>query len=221
MTDMVKELLENNTLTQEIAEALDTKIMDMVTPLRADLKLLREEKNTLSKSYDEVLTSKNGLDEQLKGLDEQITRAKAEGKSEIVSQLEAEKASKSELQKSLDNLQKANTNLIVDSAVSSELDKFDVKKEDKEMIRFFLRSKATMTEDGVRYVDGNDSTELSSAFSSYFEANGARLNPKGDGNGSGASGGGGGGQAVLSRETFDKMSPAQQAEAARTKTIKD
>ena len=218
---MVKELLENNTLTQEIAEALDTKIMDMVTPLRADLKLLREEKNTLSKSYDEVLTSKNGLDEQLKGLDEQITRAKAEGKSEIVSQLEAEKASKSELQKSLDNLQKANTNLIVDSAVSSELDKFDVKKEDKEMIRFFLRSKATMTEDGVRYVDGNDSTELSSAFSSYFEANGARLNPKGDGNGSGASGGGGGGQAVLSRETFDKMSPAQQAEAARTKTIKD
>ena len=221
MFKKISELLESNTISKEVAEALDSEVGVALTALRDENKTLRQDKDTLSKSYDEVLASKTGLDDQLKGLDEQITKAKAEGKSEIVKQLEDEKSSKSELQKSLDNLQKANTNLRVDSAVSSELDKFDVKKEDKEMIHFFLRSKATMTDDGIKYVDGNSSSELNEAFTSYFETNGARLNPKGNGEGSGASNGNGGGQAVISRTDFDKMSPSQQAEAAISKTIKD
>ena len=212
MTDMVKELLENDTLTQEAAEALDVKIMNMVTPLRNDLKTLREEKNQLSESYDEVLNSKNGLDEQLKGLDEQILKAKKDGQGELVKQLEDEKSSKGELQKSLDILQNANTNLRVDSAVSTEMDKFDIKKEDREMVHFFLRSKASMTDDGIRYIDGENSSTLTDAFSSYFKDNGSRLNAHGGDNGSGASGGGkSGGQHTKTRADFDKMNAGQKA----------
>jgi len=211
MFKKISELLESNTISKEAAEALDSEVGAALTALRDENKTLRQDKETLSKSYDEVLASKNGLDEQLKGLDEQITKAKAEGKNEIVKQLEDERSSKSELQKSLDNLQKANTNLRVDSAVSAELDKFDVKKEDKEMIHFFLRSKASMTDDGIKYVDGDESSDLSTAFTSYFETNGARLNPKGDGEGSGNLGGNGGGGKIDTKE----MTPSQMMSEGR------
>jgi len=211
MFKKISELLESNTISQEVAEAINTEVGVALTALRDENKTLRQDKETLSKSYDEVLASKAGLDDQLKGLDEQIIKAKAEGKSEVVKQLEDEKSSKGELQKSLDNLQKANTNLRVDSAVTSELDKFDVKKEDREMVNFFLRSKATMTDDGIRYVDGDNSSELNEAFTSYFETNGSRLNPKGDGEGSGATGGNGGGQNTKTRSDFEKMNAGQKA----------
>ena len=211
MFKKISELLESNTISKEAAEAIDSEVGAALTALRDENKTLRQDKETLSKSYDEVLASKNGLDEQLKGLDEQITKAKAEGKNEIVKQLEDERSSKSELQKSLDNLQKANTNLRVDSAVSAELDKFDVKKEDKEMIHFFLRSKASMTDDGIKYVDGDESSDLSTAFTSYFETNGARLNPKGDGEGSGNLGSNGGGGKIDTKE----MTPSQMMSEGR------
>ncbi len=204
MTDMVKELLENNTLTQEIAEALDVKIMGMVTPLRNDLKTLRDEKNTLSKSFDEVVKSKGDLDEQLKGIDEKIKQAKKDGQSDLVKQLEDEKSSKDELQKSLDNLQKANMTLRVDGSVSQELDKYDVKAEDKEMVHFFLRSKSFMTDDGTRFKDGESELKLDEAFKVYFEKNGSRLNATNNGNGSGTENGGSGVNG--NKKYFDKTS---------------
>jgi len=212
MFKKISELLENNTISKEAAEALDSEVTVALSALRDENKTLRTDKDTLSKSYDEVLASKNGLDEQLKGLDDAITKAKAEGKSEIVKQLEDERSSKGELQKSLDNLQKANTGLRVDSAVSTELDKFDVKKEDREMVHFYLRSKASMTDDGIRYVDGENSSTLTDAFGAYFKDNGSRLNAQGNGNGSGANGSGGsGGQSTKSRDDFDKMNAGQKA----------
>jgi len=220
MFNKVSELLENNTISKEAAEAIDSEITVALSALRDENKTLRTDKDTLSKSYDEVLASKNGLDEQLKGLDDAITKAKAEGKSEIVKQLEDERSSKGELQKSLDNLQKANTGLRVDSAVSTELDKFDVKKEDREMVHFYLRSKASMTDDGIRYVDGENSSTLTDAFGAYFKDNGSRLNAQGNGNGSGANGGGGGGgQKTISRADFEKLDAGKKAEAAKNLKI--
>jgi len=211
MFKKISELLENNTISKEAAEAIDGEITVALGALRDENKTLRTEKETLSKSYDEVVKSKGDLDEQLKGLDEKIAQARKDGQGELATQLEAEKAKHSGLQESLENLKNANTSLMVDSAVSQELDKYDVKKEDKEMVSFFLRSKSSMTDDGIKYVDGNNNSDLSEAFKGYFEINGSRLNVKGEPNGSNSGSGGSGGQNTKSRGDFDKMNAGQKA----------
>ncbi len=200
----IVEELQKDGLSQDHADRF-SKEWGIFAKEKSDIiKTLNEEKNTLSKSFDEVVKSKGDLDEQLKGIDEKIKQAKKDGQSDLVKQLEDEKSSKDELQKSLDNLQKANMTLRVDGSVSQELDKYDVKAEDKEMVHFFLRSKSFMTDDGTRFKDGESELKLDEAFKVYFEKNGSRLNATNNGNGSGTENGGSGVNG--NKKYFDKTS---------------
>ena len=209
---MVKKLLENNTLTQEQAEVLDTDIMGMVTPLRNDLKVLRDEKNTLTESFKGAENALEALKGKTADIDTKIAEAKEAGKAELVTVLNAERDKNEKLVGDLDSMSKANSKLTIDSAVSNALGKFDVKAGDKEMVQFYLRSKAVMSDDGtVKYQDGQNVTDLSEAFTTYFGANESRLNPQGDGGGSGATSGGKGGQNSKSRDDFEKLNPQAKA----------
>ena len=213
MFTKVATLLENNDITKEIAEALDKEIGLELGKLREEAKTLRLEKETLSSNYDEVLKSKKELDIQLLGLDDKITQAKKDGQGDIAKKLEIEKQAQIELQKSLSSLEKANTTLRLDSAVSQELNKFDIKKEDRELVEFKLRSNVSLNDEGSSiYTDGNTTTTISEGFEDYFKANQSRLNPKGGNDGSGTtSGGGGGSQNTKTRSDFDKMNPGSKA----------
>ena len=210
MFKKVSELLESNTISKEAAEAIDNEITVALGALRDENKTLRQAKDDLSKNYDEILKSKGDLDTQLAGLDDKIAQAKKDGQTEIAKQLEDEKTSKVDLQKSLEALQKANTGLTLDSAVAKQLDQFDIKKEDRELVGFRLRANVSMDDGKVVYTDGNNTSSIEDGFKGYFESNQSRLNPKGEGDGSGSKGGGGGGNI----DTKD-MTASQKMEAGR------
>ncbi len=189
MTDMVKELLENNTLTQEAAEALDTKIMAMVTPLRTDLKTLREEKNTLAESFESANSAKEALEAKTADIDTKIAEASEDGKSELVTVLQSERAKNEELAEKLSSMAKVNTDLNISNGISSELGKYQVKKESFGDVSELLRMKATSGENGLMIGELSMEDGVKDFFEnrkSYLEATG------GQGSGSGGQGGSGG-----------------------------
>lgn len=191
MFKKVSELLESKAITQEVAEALDGEIGNALTKLRDENKTLRTEKEGLSKNYDEILKSKSSLEEQLSGIDEKIAQAKKDGESSKVKELEAERAKHSELSTSLENLQKANQKLTIDSGVSKGLSGFDVI--DSEVVSTVLRQNVSMGEDGqLRYKNGETELSVEDGFKDFFENKPHLLKAKGEG-GSGAGGGGGSG----------------------------
>ena len=213
MFNKVKELLESDSITKEVAEAIDSEITSALTTLRDENKTLRTEKETLSKSYDEVLKSKSDLDTQLSGLDDKIAQARKDGQGELVTQLESEKESKAELQKSLDNLQKSNNGLRLDSAVSTALKSFDIIDAHKDTTEFMLRSRVSFNDKGeMIYADSGNESNVEDGLKGYFESNQGKLNPKGDGGGSGAHGGsGGGGANTMERVAFEKLDAGGRA----------
>lgn len=218
MFNKAKELLDSGKIDKDVFDVLNTEFETVVSKLNDENKTLRLDKENLSKNYNEVLKSKGDLDEQIKSIDEKISNAKNEGKQEVVKQLEAERADKQKLQKNLEDLQKANSKLKLDTVVSRELDKFDVKKEDKELVSHYLRSQVSIQDDKVLFMDG---LPIEDGFKTYFEANKSRLNPIDSGGGSGASGQGGGGRQTMKRADFDKLPPAKQAEMATKLKIED
>jgi len=189
MTDMVRELLENNTLTPEVAEALDAKVMAMVTPLRNDLKTLREEKNTLAESFESANSAKEALEAKTADIDTKIAEAKEAGKAELVTVLQSERAKNEELAEKLSSMAKVNTDLNISNGISSELGKYQVKKESFGDVSELLRMKATSGENGLMIGDLSIEDGVKDFFEnrkSYLEATG------GQGSGSGGQGGSGG-----------------------------
>lgn len=217
MFQKAKELLDAGKIEEEVFNSLNTEFESVVSKLNAENKTLRLEKEDLAKNYDEVVKSKGDLDEKMKSIDDQIKKAREEGKGELIKQLEAEKQSQENLKKSLEELQSANAKLRLDTAVHNELSKFDIKKEDRELVEFRLRAEVQLDDSGNPVF--SDGTPINQAFENYFEQNKNRLNPAGDANGSGTSNSGGGGIRTISRSEFEKLPPAKQAEAAKTMKI--
>ena len=213
MIKVVKELLDSGEISQEKADLLTTEWKAHSKKLNDENKALREAKDELSKNYEEVLKSKSDLDAQMNSLEERIAKAKEEGQSEIVKELEAERASKEELQKSLSNLQKANTDLRLDNVVSKTFKNFDVKDSHRETTEFMLRSRVTVDEDGNPiYKVGDEVLPVEDGFKAYFEANPDQLKPKGDGGSGAGNGGGSGGNTPpkLDGDTQQRVSAIQQ-----------
>ncbi len=205
MIKIVKELLDSGAIKQEDADKIQAEWSEHTKKLNAENKTLRTDKEALSKNYDEVLKSKSDLDEQIKGIDERIAKAKKEGHDDMVKQLEDEKTSKSELQTSLSNLQEANTSLILDGAVSKALKEFDLKDSHRETTEFMLRSRVSVNDNGEPiYTDMGEESSIDNGFKQFFEKNDSQLNPKGQ-PGSGAGNGGSG--VNSNKKYFDKTSP--------------
>ena len=214
MTDMVKELLENNTLTQEVAEALDIKIMNMVTPLRSDLKTLRDEKNTLSDNIKGLSESKDSLEAKFATYDEDIRLAKDAGKADTVKILESERADHKKVVDSLATYLQDNTKLRLENAVSKEMGSYKVKSENSDEVRYFLQSKVSLGDNGaIVYNNGTESVSIKDGFKSYFEKKTNYLDAIGDGNGSGAKDGQGGTGHV---PKIEDMTASQKMEAGRS-----
>jgi hypothetical protein len=193
MIKILKALVASGAITQEVADQIGGEWKTHTKTLNDENKDLRTANEDLSKSFEEVTKSKSDLDTQLSNLDEQIAEAKKEGQKEVADQLEAEKASKVELQNSLGKLQTANVNLRLDRAVTDALKDFDVKEDHKDTTEFMLRSRVSMSDKGeVIYNQDGVESNIKDGFDGYFEGNESKLNPQGEG-GSGAGGSGGSG----------------------------
>lgn len=207
----VSELLESGDISQEAANAIDAEVSIALKGLKDDRESLQTKNKELTSAYNEVMQSKSDLDVQLADIDEKIKQAKKDGQVEIAKKLENEKAAQEVLQKSLETLQTANTALKLDSAVSQELNKFDIRKEDRDLVEFRLRANVKLNDEGsVTYTSGGSTVSITDGFGDYFKNNQSRLNPKGDNSGSGTTGGGSGGTVDTS-----KMSPSQMMAEGR------
>jgi len=213
MLKIVKELLEKGSISKEVADVIEGEWKSHTKVLNEENKSLREAKDELSRNYEEVLKSKSDLDSQMEQLEDRIKKAKEEGKKELAKDLEAERESKIELQKSLANLQKANTDLKLDNIVSKTFKNFDVKDEHRDTTEFYLRSKVTIDEEGNPvFKNGDEVLSVEDGFKSYFEANEKKLNPVGNGGG-GAGNHGGSGEHVpanLGGDTKQRISAIQE-----------
>ena len=210
MFGKVNEYLKSETISKEVAEAIDAEISVALGALRDEAKTLRQEKEQLTSSFNDMSSAKSALEDKFVDYDDKIKLAKDEGKADTVKLLEAERAKHKELVDNISIFEKENTKLRLDGAVTNELGKYDIKKDDREMVQFFLRSNTVMTDGNVTY---NDGQPLDEAFKLYFGNNTSRLNATGGGNGSGALDGQGSGQAnVKSRADFEKLQPGARAD---------
>ena len=211
MFNALSTLLESNTITPEVAEALDNEISGELKKLRDESSGLRVKNKELTSSFEEITGAKTALEAQLSDFDEKIKLAKDEGKGEVVKQLEAERQKQDELMKSLSGFEKENTRLKIANAVSTELSKYDVKSDLRGDAEVVLRSMVAINENGIAFGDG---LSIEDGVKGYFETRGSYLKPLGDGNGSGAQGAGGnsGGANSMERTAFEKLQPGQKAD---------
>lgn len=213
MFEAIKQQLEAGGISNEVAEVIDAEVKKALKNVNDENATLRNKNKDLSSSFEEVSTSKGQLEEQMKSLDERIAQAKEDGKGELVKELNAEREAKDVLQKSLEGLQKANTGLKLDRAVSETLKTFDIRDDHRDTTEFMLRSRVTVNDSGdMIYKDNGVEASIEDGFKGYFGANQGKLNPQGNGGGSGANDGGGSGNTkTKSRDEFEKMNPAQKA----------
>lgn len=212
MINVIEELLGSGAFDQASADKLTSEWKTHTSNLNEEAKALRVEKEAMAK---EVEKSKSDLDTRLAGIQTDIEEAKKLGQSEMVAQLEAEKAKHNDLNESLSGMQKTITKLTLDNAVAKELDMFDIRKEDKDLVSFRLRANVSLGEDGaVVFDDGVSASSITDGFTKYFEQNSNRLNPSGDGSqGSNSSNGGsGGGANSMERKAFEKLQPNQKSD---------
>lgn len=186
MFKKVKELLENGSISQEVANTLDAEIQTELKTLRDESASWRVKYKELESTYNEVASSKESLEEQLKNLDDKIAKAKDDGKKELVKELESERKTKDELISKLNELETTTKNLKLENALNSALDGYEVI--DKELITLSLKQSLEVKDDGVAFSDGKS---LDDGIKSYFEAKPHLLKASGQsGSGSENSGGG-------------------------------
>lgn len=211
MIKIVKELLESGAITQAVADQLTGEWTSHTKVLNDENKALRTEKEDLSKNYEKVLESKTQLDEQLAGLDDKIAQAKLDGKTEIATELEAERASKQELQTSLHSLQEANQGLKIETGVQKALAEFDMI--DADVVATVVKQNVTIGENGeLAYKSGDATLPLGEGVKAFFEAKPNLLKAQGDG-GSGNdnnNNSGNTGKADLGGNTGERVSSIQK-----------
>ena len=213
MYNTLTKAVEAGEVSKELAEALSSSIYEEnkteLSSLRDEAKNSRLKVEELSTNIKGISEAKSALETKFATYDEDIKAAQDAGKADTVKILEAERAKHKDLVDNLSTFEKENTKLRLDGAVSSELSKYDVKKEDREMVQFFLRSNTQMNDGSVTFSDGQP---LDEAVKVYFGNNASRLNATGSGTGSGSRDGQtGGGQNVRTRDDFEKMNPSQRA----------
>jgi len=180
MFKKVKELLDNGSISEEIAKGLDAEIQTELTTLREESKSHRLKFEELQTTFNEVSESKKSLEAQVTGLDEKILKAKEDGKKELVKDLEKEKLEKSELVEKFNKMESNNKSLKIENALAKELSKYDVV--DAELLSESFQHKLNVFDDGIKF---NETTTLEDGMKQYFEKKPHLLKAQG-GNGSGS-----------------------------------
>ena len=180
MLKILQQLLEAGKISEEAAKIIDEDLSKELKKLRDEAAEWRIKYKELSQTYEEVVSSKTSLEEQLKSLDERIAKAKEEGKKELVAQLEAEKKEKEELSKKLAELETTSKALRIENALSKALSAYEVI--DPEVVAEVLKAKIDVVDGEIKFKDG---LSLEDGIKKFFETKPHLLKAKGN-EGSGA-----------------------------------
>lgn len=209
MANIVKELLKEGAITQEIADKFETEWTSRSKELNDENKDLREQKETLSKSIEGFQKSQDGLEKQIEGLDGKIKQAKEDGKKELQGELETERSDKEMLLKDLKTAQNDNKALTIDNSVSKALGDFDML--DSDVVSIAIKQNVSLGDDGkIIYKQGDTILSLDDGVKSFFEKKPNLLKSVGEG-GSGAEGSGSGSHTVNTKD----MTPSQMMKHGR------
>lgn len=187
MFKKVKELLDAGTISQATADALDAEIS-------GELKIL-EDKSTswetkyqdLNSKFESITKTKDELETRLETIDDQIKKAKEDGKAELAGQLEEYKKSQEDLKANLESIQSENKNLSIKTGLQGELSKYKVI--DNDVVMAVLSEKVTLKDDGgLAFKDGENKLSLEDGLKGFFENKPHLLSVQGN-NGSGSQSG--------------------------------
>ena len=192
MFDAVRVLLENKTISGEVATALDSEISTQLSTLRDEAKGYRLKNEELIKSFDGIKETNIGLESKLSGFDESIKQAKLDGKSEVVTELEAERESTLTLQEQLGTFEKQNNSLRVENALNAELGKYKVRADLRDGAMMQLQASTKLDDKGLSFGDG---LSLEEGVKGFFDTRASYLEATGTGGGQDNSGGGSSNQA--------------------------
>ena len=180
MLKILEKLLEAGKISEEAAKTVDEDLSKELKKLRDEAAEWRVKYKELNETYEEVVSSKSSLEEQLKSLDERIAKAKEEGKKELVTQLEAEKKEKEELSKKLAELETTSKSLKIENALNKALSAYEVI--DSDVVAEVLKAKIDVVDGEVKFGDGSP---LEDGIKKFFETKPHLLKAKGN-EGSGA-----------------------------------
>ena len=180
MFNKLKEMLEAGKISESVANELDSEISKALKELRDEAASYRVKYQEVHKNYEEVLKSKENFENELKNIDEKLTKAKEEGKKELIKELEAQKKEKEELIKKLKEAEATSKRLKIENALNKTLKEYEVI--DFDVVSAVLKNNLDVVEDEVKFSDGKS---LAEGVKEFFEAKPHLLKPKGN-NGSGA-----------------------------------
>ena len=186
MLKILERLLGAGKISEEVAKEIDTDLSGELKKLRDESASWRTKYNELNNTYEEVVSSKSKLEEQVKSIDEKINKAKEDGKKELVTELEKEKQEKSDLMQKLSEMENTSKALRIENALSKALATYEVL--DNEIVSDVLKGKLQVVENEIKFSDG---LPLEEGVKKFFETKPHLLKPRGnEGSGAGNSGSG-------------------------------
>jgi len=164
MPNWLKELLDAKKLDKDIAETISQKLSN----LENEVKEYKTKFEDTQKTLNEVTKSKEKFENELANLDEKIKKAKEEGKSELVSELEKERSEKQSLMEKLQTLETKNKELTINTELSKVLDNVGVI--DKEVVGLVLKNFVDINEEGkVIFKNGDEILDLDVGTNKFLE----------------------------------------------------
>ena len=201
MLKILQKLLEAGKISEEAAKEIDNDLGAELKKLRDEAAEWRVKYKELSQTYEEVASSKNSLEEQLKSLDERIAKAKEEGKKELVKELEAQKKEKEELQTKLQQLEATSKSLRIENALSKAIGSYEVI--DPEVVAEVIKQRVDVIDGEVKFKDGKS---LDDGIKEFFENKPHLLKAKGnEGSGAGSNSGTGFKEDTLTAQLLKKL----------------
>ncbi len=185
-------LVADQSITKEIAEAIDTEITSALKGLKDEREALTIKNKELTSSFDKVQAAKELLEKKTVDIDAQIKQAKEDGKADTVKILEQERASHASLTEELAGFESENKSLRVENAINSEIAKYKVKSDLVGDAKTVLSGLTKVTDEGIVFGDNGASVE--EGVKAYFETRGSYLDAVGNAGSGATSGGGSGGQ---------------------------
>ena len=205
--------VEAGDMSNELAEALSSGIYDEnkieLSKLRDEAKTLRIKNEEHISSFGELNDTVSILKGKVSNYDDDIAKAKEDGKSDTVKVLEAERKSHKNLVDRFTEYEKDNIRLKIANAVSSEIGNYDIKSDLRGSAENEIRSMVNIGDNGIIFGDG---LTMQDGVKDYFSTRGSFLKSIGTGTGSGATDRQGG--TVHVPKTED-MSASQKMEAGR------
>jgi len=179
MFKKLQELLDSGAVSSEVATALDAEIGTALKELREEAKNWREKYQQINATFDEVKTAKEALEAQLGDIDKKIEEAKAEGKAELVKQLEATKAEQEQLKGNLERIENENKRLKIETAVTEKLT--GLNPVDLEAVKTLVSLNADLSDTGVVLKLGDETLDLEKGLEKFRELKPTLFKAEGNG----------------------------------------